>query len=68
MLDGAVVSYVGNTIIVTMGETNFYITADTPKQTELYNLPSGVPYNVSMYAINAASSGPAAATQQVIPQ
>ena len=35
---------------------------------ELYTLPSGVPYNVSGYAINSAGSGPAAARQQVIPK
>ena len=66
--DEAVVTYNDNTMIVTMGGKSIYITADTRKQTELYNLPSGVPYNVSMLAINSAGSGPASSSQQVIPQ
>ena len=66
--DDAVITYVGNTMVITIGEKSIYITADTRKQTELYDLPSGLPVNVSMYAINGAGSGPASAPQQVIPQ
>jgi len=64
----ASVSYDGNMMIINIAGKTLYISADTRKQTELYNLPSGVPYNVSMYAFNRAGSGPASASQQVIPQ
>jgi hypothetical protein len=66
--DGVNISYNGYTMVITVGEKSIFITADTHKQAELYNLPTGVPYNVSMYAINRAGSGPATASQQVIPQ
>jgi hypothetical protein len=33
----------------------------------LIHLPSGMPYTVSMFAINAAGSGSATASQQIIP-
>ncbi len=64
----AVVTYNSNTMIITIGGKSIYISADTRKQTELYNLPSGVPHNVTMFAINSAGTGPASAVQQVIPQ
>lgn len=65
---GATASYVQDTMIITIGDSSIYISANTRGETELYNLPSGVPYNVSMYAINSSGSGPATAGKQVIPQ
>lgn len=66
--EGAAISYVDNTIVITVGDHNVYLSASTTKETELYNLPSGVSFNVSMVAVNAAGNGPAAASQKVIPQ
>ena len=66
--DGADVTYNGNTMIITVAGKSIYIMADTHRQAEFYNLPSGVPYNVSVYAVNRAGSGPAATSQQVITQ
>ena len=66
--DGVTISYNDNTMVITAGDKVIFISVSTQKQTELYTLPSGVPYNVSGYAINSAGSGPATATQQVIPQ
>ena len=65
---GAQISYVNDTIIITVGESSIYLSANTRGKAELYNLPSGVPYTVSMVAINAAGNGPASVSQQVIPQ
>ncbi len=64
----ATVSYVKDTMVITLGGARIFLTANTKAETELYNLPSGVPYTVSMFAINAAGSGSATASQQVIPQ
>jgi len=66
--DGATINYVNDTIIITIGEHTVYLSASTGKQTELYNLPSGTPFNVSMVAVNSAGNGPASASQKVIPQ
>lgn len=66
--DGVEVSYAGNVMVLTVGDKNIYVTAHTKKNVELYNLPSGVKYNVSMYGFNSAGSGGAAPSQQVIPQ
>lgn len=66
--DGATINYVNDTIIITIGEHNVYLSAGTSKQTELYNLPSGISFNVSMVAVNTAGNGPASASQKVIPQ
>lgn len=66
--EGATISYNDNTMVITVGDKVIYINVSTQKQTELFTLPSGVPYNVSGYAINSAGSGPATAMQQVIPQ
>ena len=66
--DEAAISYVDNTIIFTVGGHNIYLTVSTSKKTEIYNLPSGVPVNMSMVAINCAGNSPAAASHRVIPQ
>jgi len=66
--EGATVVYNGNTMEISLGGKTIYITVDTRKLTEIYNLPSKTAYNVSMYAINSAGSGPATASQEVIPQ
>ena len=66
--DGAVVTYVNDTMVITVGDKTIYITTGTARQTEIYNLKSGLPYNVSMLAVNTAGWGPAADPQQVIPQ
>ena len=66
--DGMSISYVENTIVVTVGDKTAYMVVDTTRQTEMYNLPSGVPVNVSMIAVNAAGNGPASPSVKVIPQ
>ncbi len=66
--DGVEVTYEGNVMVLTVADKSIYITAHTKKNVEIYNLPSGVPYNVSMYGFNSSGSGGAAASQQVIPQ
>jgi hypothetical protein len=66
--DDVTVNYNGNVMIITVGDKNIYISADTHKQTEFNHLPSGIAYNVSVFAINRAGSGPAATSQKVIPQ
>ncbi len=64
----ATINYVNDTVIITVGDSSIYLSANTRGETELYNLKSGVPYSVSMIAINSAGNGPASASQQVIPQ
>jgi hypothetical protein len=66
--DGAVTSYAGETMIITIAGKSIYIKVSTSRQIELYDLPSAMPFNVSMYAVNNAGSGPATAGQVVIPQ
>ena len=44
--DGVTVTYNGNTMIITVGDKCIYLLPDTHKQTELCNLPSGVPYHI----------------------
>lgn len=66
--EGVNVSFNDNTMIITVGDKTVYVIADTQKQTEFFNLPSGTPFNVNMYALNSAGSGPASAAQQVVTQ
>lgn len=66
--DGVDVTYEGNVMVLAVGEKTIYITAHTKKNVEIFNLPSGIPYNVSMFGFNSTGSGAAAASQQVIPQ
>ena len=66
--DGVTVDYNGDTMVITVADKTLYINTDTRRQTEFFNLPSGVAYNVSMFAFNAAGNGPAAASQKVIAQ
>ena len=66
--DGVAVTYEGDVMVLTVGDKSIYITAHTKRNVEIYNLPSGVAYNVSMYGFNSTGSGGAAASQQVIPQ
>lgn len=65
---GATISYVGDTVIITAGDAKIYLSVKTKGKVELYNLPSGVPYSVSMFAINSAGNGPATTGHVVIPQ
>ena len=65
---GATVSYSQDTVIITINGATIYLSAKTRRDTELNNVPSGVAYSVSMFAINSAGSGPATPGQQVIPQ
>ena len=62
--DDVTVSYNGDTMVIAVGEKTIYINADTHKQTEFCHLPSGVGFNVSMFAINRAGSGPAATSKK----
>ena len=65
---GATISYLENTAIITIGTENIYIGAYTGKGTELYNLVSAKPYSVSMFSVNAAGHGPATPGMDVVPQ
>ena len=65
---GASANFVQDTMIITMGDSSIYLSVNTRGETELYNLPSGIAYNVTMFAVNSAGSGPAAPGKQVIPQ
>lgn len=62
------ITYSGDTMIITAGASTIYIRVDTHRQTHFTNMPSGVPLNVSMYAVNRAGSGPATGSNSVIPQ
>jgi hypothetical protein len=66
--EDATVVYNGNSMEITLDGKTIYITVDTHKEVEIYNLPSKTPYNISMYAVNSAGSGPATASQEVTPQ
>lgn len=66
--DGVTIDYNGDTMVITVADKTIYINADTRRQTEFFNLPSGVAYNVTMFAFNTAGNGPAAASQKVIAQ
>ena len=64
----AIVGYNGNTMHITIGGKTIYIMVNTQKQTEFCNLPSSTPFNVSMFSVNSAGSGPAVTAQQVTTQ
>ena len=66
--DGVSINYNGNVMIITVGEKSVYVIADTAKQTEFFNLPSETSFNVNMYALNSAGSGPATQAQKVVTQ
>lgn len=66
--EGVNIAYHDKTMIITIGDKSVYVIADTQKQTEFYNLPSGIPFHVNMYALNSAGSGPATVSQKVITQ
>lgn len=65
---GVTVAYNGNAMIISFEGKSVYIIGDTHKRTQFYNLPSGIPFNISMFGINSAGSGPAATSQKIIPQ
>ena len=64
----AEVSYNGNSMIITIDGISVYIIADTRRQTEFCNLPSGLSFNVSAFAVNRAGSGPATVGHDVVTQ
>ncbi len=64
---GVDVVFNDNVVEITVDGKTIYFAVDTRKKIEIYDLPSGVSYDISMYAVNTAGSGPAA-TQTVIPQ
>jgi hypothetical protein len=66
--DGMDISYAGNTVQITVGDKTMYIIVDTERQTEFVNLPSGTMFNVNVYGVNSAGSGPATTAQQVVTQ
>ena len=55
-------------MIVTVEGKNVYINIAMQKKTEMYNLPNAATFNVGMFAINRAGTGPATALQQVTTQ
>ena len=66
--DGAVITTDGNMTIVTIGTNSIYFSVCTQRQTELYNLPEGAPYTITMFAVNTAGTGPSVTSQTVRPQ
>jgi hypothetical protein len=65
---GAVVSYNGNTMIITIGGQNIYIAASTRAQTQIKSMSTAQPYNVFMYCINSAGIGPSTPMQPIVAQ
>jgi hypothetical protein len=45
-------------MIVTLSEQKFYVIVDTHKEAEFTGLDSSRPFNVLMYGINRAGTGP----------
>jgi hypothetical protein len=65
---GATLDFNGSTMIITIGTQSIYINADTRRSTKVNSMPTAVPYNITMFGVNAAGIGPAATTQQVVSQ
>lgn len=66
--DGVTVNFNDGIVEIKTGDKSIYITAATQRQTEFFNLPRSTAFNVTMYALNSAGSGPAAAAQEVVTQ
>jgi len=66
--EGASLSYIGDMMMVNIGDKAVYIVVSTRSRAQFANLPSGAPVAVSVYAVNSAGSGAAANGQHVIPQ
>ncbi|MBV9963756.1 MAG: hypothetical protein JO072_16055 [Parafilimonas sp.] len=66
--DGVTINFNDGTLEILTGGKSIYVTANTQRQTEFFNLPSTTPFNVTMYALNSAGSGPAAQSQKVVTQ
>lgn len=66
--DGVMVAYVDNTMKITVGDKTMYVIVDTQRQTEFFNLPSSMAFNVNVYGVNSAGTGPATTPQQVVTQ
>jgi hypothetical protein len=66
--EGVNIKYAGDTMIIEVEGKQLFINAVTQKKTTFYNMQSGKPYKLSMYAINNAGAGVARNGEQVIPQ
>jgi hypothetical protein len=66
--DGVDINYAGNTMEITVGDKTMYVIVDTERRTEFFNLPSSVAFNVNVYGVNSAGSGPATTAVQVVTQ
>ena len=66
--EGVDIKYSGDTMIIEVEGKQLFINAVTKKKTTFYNVESGKPYKLSMYAINNAGAGAARNGEQVIPQ
>ncbi len=66
--DGVTVAQNGDTLIFTVGTTNIYVIVDTHPKIHVGDLPSKVPLNVVMCAVNRAGAGPLTDSQEVTPQ
>lgn len=66
--DGVNINYNDKSMIIEVEGKQIFINAVTKKKTDFYNMPAGVVYKVSMYAINNAGMGSACNGEHVIPQ
>lgn len=64
----ASVSFNGDTMIITVGETKVYVQVNKKRKAKFNNLVSGKKMKVSVYAMNSAGIGALANGQNVIPQ
>src|SRR4051812_8503841 len=64
----ASVTYNGDTMLLTVGDTTIYVLVSTGRKVEISNVPVGTSVAVSVYAVNSAGTGPAANGQHVIAQ
>ncbi len=55
--DGVSIAFNDDVMVLTVGDKNMYIKVGTRKRSVFYNLPTGVPFSVTMFAVNSAGSG-----------
>ncbi len=69
MPDGVEVAFKDNVMSLTVNGTTIFVNVGTRKEAEFYELPTGVPYTLLGFGVNAAGSGPATTFgTKVIPQ
>ncbi len=65
---GVEIKYNGNTVEIVAGGTSVFMTVQTNRKATMDGLQSNVPYNVSMYSVNAAGNSSPSLTKVVTPQ